>query len=54
MKEYLKIRDGLYVDLEDFFNEIIKPRIANIRTYDTAEEPVEEETEELVEEQEDD
>lgn len=26
MKEYLKIKDGLYVDLEDFYEKVCKDR----------------------------
>ena len=30
MKEYLKIKDGLYIDLEDFYKKICIPR--NVQT----------------------
>ena len=29
MKEYLKIRDGLYIDLEDFYEKVCVPRNVN-------------------------
>ena len=40
-KEYLKIRDGLYVDLEDFYEKVCIPRGVH-----TVEEDLEEEIEE--------
>lgn len=30
--EVIKIKDGLFVDLEDFYDKVIVPR--NIKTYD--------------------
>ena len=30
MKEYLKIKDGLYIDLEDFYEKVCVPR--NVQT----------------------
>ena len=37
-KEYLKIREGLYIDLEDFYENVVKVR--NVKT--VTELPIEE------------
>ena len=35
MKEYLKIKEGLYIDLEDFYEKVCVPR--NVQTVEELE-----------------